>query len=133
MLRDVKSSLVANSGQTPLKVIKVPVIPFENIHTGGVRSLHKAIFESMKLSRFVWQPCQQIESLDQPCVKFVYEDKGILGYASAYKLDATHFRLNVLVDPRHTRRGVGSLLLETIENAVRQKGGHHLQARLFAE
>jgi GNAT superfamily N-acetyltransferase len=109
------------------------VTSFVESHTERVRALRDAVFGSMNLSSFIWQPCQQIESLDEQSSKFVYQDQDVRGYASAYPLDATHFRLNLIVDPVHTRKGIGGLLLDKIENEVRRIGGQVVQARVFEQ
>jgi GNAT superfamily N-acetyltransferase len=109
------------------------VTSFVESHTERVRALRDAVFRSMNLSSFIWQPCQQIESLDEQSTKFVYEGLDIKGYASAYPLDTSHFRLNLIVDPIHTRKGIGTLLLDKIENEVSGAGGQYLQARVFEQ
>src|SRR5262245_15266968 len=77
-----------------------------------LQRLHHVIFSSLNLSSFLWQPCQQTESITKSCIKLVVQESQTLGYAAAYRLDETHFRLNLLVDPQATRRGIGTLLLE---------------------
>src|SRR6185503_2357984 len=109
----------------------MPITSFHNSHYEKVLSLRNATFASMNLSRFVWQPCQQVESLDQHCIKFVFYDEHIKGYAAAYQLDVTHFRLNLIVDPNHTKQGIGSILLKRVEDEVVRVGGKYLQARLL--
>lgn len=109
----------------------MPITSFHNSHHGKVLSLRNATFSPMNLSRFVWQPCQQVESLDQHCTRFIFEDRDINGYGAAYQLDDTHFRLNLIVDPNRTREGIGSLLLQRIEDEVIQAAGKYLQARLL--
>lgn len=85
----------------------------------------------MNLSRFVWEPCQQVESLDEQSIRFVFEDGNVKGYGAAYQLDDTHFRLNLIVDPRHSRKGIGSKLLQKIEEEVVRAKGKYLQARVL--
>ena len=85
----------------------------------------------MNLSRFVWEPCQQVESLDRQSIGFVFEDGDVRGYGAAYQLDATHFRLNLIVDPRHSRNRIGSQLLQKIEEEVFRANGKYLQARVL--
>jgi GNAT superfamily N-acetyltransferase len=85
----------------------------------------------MNLGSFIWQPCQQVESLEKDCPKYVYDDGAVRGYGAAYCLDNTHYRLNLIVDPDCTNQGIGTLLLTTIEDATRKLGGKYLQARLL--
>ena len=85
----------------------------------------------MNLEQFAWQPCQQIESLDQPSFQYVFEDGVIKGYGAAYRLDDTHFRLNLIVDTAHRRQKIGSQLLNRIEQDVTRAKGKYLQARAF--
>lgn len=70
-------------------------------------------------------------SLDQDCFKFVFEEADIRGYGAGYQLDETHFRLNLLIHPEYRRQGVGSQLLNRIEEEVIRGGGKYLQARAF--
>ena len=107
------------------------ITSYHNSHCKAVLSLRDDTFAAMNLSAFVWQPCQQVESLDQNCNKFVFDDGHIKGYASAYQLDATHFRLNLIVDPSYTMLGIGSILLKRVEDEVVRVGGQYLQARLL--
>ena len=108
---------------------KMPLIPFQTGHREGILRLHAKTFESLGLSRHLWQPCQQIESLEKDCPRFVYEDESTLGYVGAYRLDDVHFRLNLLVHPDHRGRGIGSLLLGRIQSETRAAGGEYLQSR----
>jgi GNAT superfamily N-acetyltransferase len=108
------------------------VIPFHHSHIERVRTLHHANFGSMGLANFVWQPCQQIESLNKECLRLVHEERQLIsGYGAADQLDSTHFRLNLIVDPSHTGKGIGSLLLDGVENEVRHAAGKYLQAWMF--
>ncbi|HKR02576.1 MAG TPA: GNAT family N-acetyltransferase [Pyrinomonadaceae bacterium] len=104
--------------------------PFKPSDSAAVLQLHEDAFQELDFSSFLWEPCQQIESLEKDCVRHVYRDEAVKGYGAAYSLDETHFRLNLLVGPRHARRGIGSLLLDLIEMEVRKLGGKYLQARL---
>ncbi|HZS07586.1 MAG TPA: GNAT family N-acetyltransferase [Blastocatellia bacterium] len=105
---------------------------FKQADYEAVLRLRDETYGSIDLaSRFPWQPCQQVESLEKDCFRVVCKDEAVKGYASAYRLDETHFRLNLLVDPRHTGQGIGTLLLQTIEGEVRKAGGRYLQARLL--
>ena len=96
-----------------------------------VLGLSDAMFASTKLSRFEWQPCRQVESLDRQCTKFVFLDDTVKGYVAAYRLDDTHFRLNLIVDLNHLQQGIGSQLLTRIEQEVIGEQGKYLQARAF--
>jgi GNAT superfamily N-acetyltransferase len=109
----------------------MPVTLFCESHRERVLAIRDATFASMNLGHFVWQPCQQIESLDQPCFKYVFEDGAVKGYGAAYQLDDTHFRLNLIVDPHHLRKGIGTQLLNRIEQDVIRDKGTYLQARVF--
>jgi GNAT superfamily N-acetyltransferase len=71
------------------------------------------------------------ESLHQQCPKFIFADQNVNGYVAAYQLDDTHFRLNLIVAPSHTRKGIGSRLLKRIEQEVIREQGKYLQARVF--
>ena len=92
-----------------------------------------ATFASMNLGQFVWQPCQQIESLDQPSSRYVFEDGTVNGYGAAYQLDETHYRLNLIVHPDHLRKGIGLQLLNIVEQDVIRANGKYLQARAFED
>src|SRR5215472_4905645 len=109
------------------------VASFHNSQAANVLSLRDAAFASLNLSRFLWQPCQQVESLDQQGAKYIFADDEIKGYGAAYPLNETHFRLNLIVDPSHVGQGIGSLLLESVEAETVRQGGSHLQARLFEQ
>ena len=109
----------------------MPVTPFSESHKEQVLSLKDLTFAGLNLSRFAWEPCQQVESLDRESIKFVFEDQRVRGYAAAYQLDTTHFRLNLIVDPRHYRQSIGSQLLQRIEDEVVRVKGKHLQARVL--
>ncbi|MGH9902570.1 MAG: GNAT family N-acetyltransferase [Pyrinomonadaceae bacterium] len=106
---------------------------FQTADYHDVLRLRGAAFETTATTSFAWRPCQQVESLDRECAKYVYRDKVVKGYAAVYRLDETHFRLNLVVDSRHRRRGIGTLLLGRVEGDVRTSGGKHLQARLREE
>ena len=109
----------------------MPVSTFSESHKESVLSLKAATFASTDFSRFQWQPCQQVESLDQECSKFVFIDRNVQGYVAAYRLDDTHFRLNLIVDPSHVGQGIGSQLLSRIEREVIGEQKKYLQARVF--
>lgn len=105
------------------------VSPFRQSDREDVLRMREETFAGLRLARFLWQPCQQVESLDEDCAKLVYRGGRARGYAAAYPLEWGSFRLNLLVDSRHTRRGIGSRLLEGIEAEVRRRGGRQLEAR----
>ena len=107
------------------------VVPFQSEHREGVLRIHAQTFESLALSSHLWQPCQQVESLERDCFRFVYEDEALKGYVAAYRLDDTHFRLNLIVHPDHTGRGIGTILLDRIQSETESAGGQYLQARLL--
>lgn len=111
----------------------MPAEPFEPKDESEVRRIHADTYAGMRLDRFLWQPCQQVESLEIECsTKLVYrEGASVVGYAAGYALDATHYRLNLLVDRRRAGRGVGTSLLKELEAGVRWAGGEYLQARLL--
>jgi GNAT superfamily N-acetyltransferase len=109
----------------------MPIVPFQTEHRGGVLRIHAQTFEPLDLASHFWQPCQQIESLDQDCPRFIYREEILNGYVAAYRLDDLHFRLNLIVDAHHRGRGIGSLLLERIQSETEAMGGEYLQARLL--
>src|SRR4030095_4635974 len=108
----------------------MPFISFSESYKEQVLSLKDVTFAGLNFSRFVWEPCQQVESLDQQSIRFVFEDGDVRGYGAAYQLDATHFRLNLIVDPRQSRKRIGSQLLQRIEQEVVRVKGKYLQARV---
>ena len=107
------------------------ILQFQNTDYQEVARIRNDTFAGMKLSQFIWQPCQQVESLQEDCSKYICSDGGVRGYGAAYRLDDTHFRLNLIVDPAHTNQGIGTLLLRNIEVATKKMGGKYLQARLL--
>ena len=106
------------------------IVRLQSTDHNEVLRLREASFDVTDSASFEWQPCQQVESLEKECVKYVYRDDGVKGYAAVYRLDETHFRLNLIVHPDHTKRGIGTLLLGTVEAEARTLGGKYLQARL---
>jgi GNAT superfamily N-acetyltransferase len=109
----------------------MPVTLFCESHRERVLAIRDATFASMNLGQFVWQPCQQIESLDQPSFRHVFEEGAVKGYGAAYQLDDIHFRLNLIVDPDHRRKRIGSQLLNRVEQDVIRAKGKYLQTRVF--
>jgi GNAT superfamily N-acetyltransferase len=107
------------------------IIPFQNTYQEDVVRIRNDVFSEMDLSQFIWQPCQQVESLEKDCLKYVHTDGAVRGYGAAYCLDETRFRLNLIVDPKHTNQGVATALLSNIEAAIKRGGGKYLQARLL--
>lgn len=109
-----------------------PLVLFQPEHYYSVRCIHTVIFGGMNLTSFLTQPCTQIESLDKACAKFVYQHEGMVkGYVAAYQLDATHFRLNLLIHPQWIGRGIGTYSLHYIETHVRNQDGKYLQLRVL--
>jgi GNAT superfamily N-acetyltransferase len=109
------------------------IIRFQSADYNEVLRLRSASFEMTDTVPSEWQPCQQVESLERACAKYVYKDEEVKGYVAAYRLDETHFRLNLIVDPQQTKRGIGTLLLARIATKVKASGGKYLQARLRGE
>ena len=109
----------------------MPVVPFHESHKEQVLFLSNTTFASLNLSRFQWQPCRQVESVDEECPKLVLIDPDVKGYGGAYRLDESHFRLNLIVDPSARGQGIGSQLLRGIEEEVVRNHGKCLQARAF--
>jgi len=58
----------------------MPVVSFSESHKEQVLSLKDLTFAGMNLSRFIWEPCQQVESLDRQSIRFVFEDGDVRGY-----------------------------------------------------
>ena len=114
-----------------MAIREMSVKPFCKSDKKRVLSISDATFASTDFSRFNWQPSRQVESLEQQCTKFVFADKDTNGYVAAYGLDDTHFRLNLIVAPGHLRKGIGSQLLQRIEQEVIREQGIYLQARVF--
>ena len=109
----------------------MPIVPFQTEHREGVLQIQAKTFGSLDLASHLWQPCQQTESLAKECLRFVYENITLQGYVAAYRLDDSHFRLNLIVHPDHTGQGIGSLLLDKIQSETAAAGGEYLQARLL--
>ncbi|HSK72863.1 MAG TPA: GNAT family N-acetyltransferase [Pyrinomonadaceae bacterium] len=107
------------------------IIPFQSSDGEQILSIHRKIYQNLHLERFLWQPCQQIESLEKDCFKIVCKDEKIKGYAAVYALDKTHFRLNLLVEPQSARRGIGTKLLRKVESEAKNQGYQSLQARIL--
>lgn len=107
------------------------VLPFGEIDRLDVLRLHRDTFGHLKLERFLWQPCRQIESLEKDSVKLVCKDGRITGYAAVYPVQKKNFRLNLLVCPRHTRQGIGTALLEEIEVRAGNNQAQQLEARIL--
>lgn len=107
------------------------IIPFQPSDGEQILSIHRKIYQNLHLERFLWQPCQQIESLEKDCFKIVCKDEKIKGYAAVYALDKTHFRLNLLVEPESAKRGIGTKLLRKVESEAKNQGCQSLQARIL--
>lgn len=111
--------------------MKILPFQFQDIHE--VYRIQQKNYENLHLERFLWQACQQIESLEKDCFRIVCKNEFVEGYAAVYKLDETHFRLNLLIDPQKTRRSIGTNLLREIENEAKRQGCLSLQARILEE
>lgn len=107
------------------------ILQFQPADLDEVLSIHRKIYENLHLERFLWRACQQIESLEKNCFKIVCKEKQVKGYAAVYKLDETHFRLNLLVTPESARRGIGTKLLQKIESEAKRQDCLSLQARIL--
>lgn len=111
--------------------VSMNISRFQESDRDDVRRLHEEIFGRMNLARFLWQPCQQIESLEKDGGKLVCKDEEVKGYAAAYRVDGNSFRLNLLTRPQSARQGIGSSLLDEIEAEIKREGGRQLEARLL--
>lgn len=107
------------------------ILQFQPNDLTEVLSIHRKNYENQHLERFLWQPCRQIESLEKDCFKIVFKEENVKGYAAVYKLDETHFRLNLLVAPESTGRGIGTKLLREVESKAKMQGCRSLQARIL--
>jgi GNAT superfamily N-acetyltransferase len=107
------------------------IIQFQNTDPLDVARIRDDTFAGMSLNRFIWQPCTQVESLEKDCFKYVYREAAIRGFGAAYRLDDTHFRLNLIVGPHHMNQGIGTRLLNKIEATTKKINGKFLQARVL--
>jgi len=107
------------------------ILQFQPNDLTEVLTIHRKIYENLHLERFLWQACQQIESLEKDCFKIVFKEETVKGYAAVYKLDETHFRLNLLVEPQSARRGMGTKMLREVESEAKRQGCLSLQARIL--
>ncbi len=107
------------------------VSQFDEIDRHDVLRIHQDIFGQSNFGRFLWQVCQQIESLEKDSLKLVCGDECVKGYAAVYPVAEKSFRLNLLVCPQHWRRGIGTALLNEIENQARNSGAQQLEARVI--
>jgi GNAT superfamily N-acetyltransferase len=105
------------------------ILPFHPDDTDEILTIERENYRDLKLERFFWQPCRQIESLKKNCFKIVVKDESVKGYAAVYALDKTRFRLNLLVAPPAKRQGIGAKLLLRIEREAKAQGCRSLQAR----
>jgi ribosomal-protein-alanine N-acetyltransferase len=65
------------------------------------------------------------ESSNEKCRFFVAEENGgIVGFARVhfYRWNRSAYVINILVDAGYRRRGIGSLLLKTVEEFARENG-----------
>lgn len=107
------------------------ILPFLSTDRDAVLRLRDETFGPMNLARFLWQPCQQVESVERDCRKLVCRDERVAGYAAAYPVDGESFRLNLLTRPQSAGQGIGTLLLDEIEAGVMEEGARQLEARLL--
>lgn len=107
------------------------ILQFQPNCRDEILSIHRKLYKNLHLERFFWQPCQQIESLEKDCFRIVCKDELVKGYAAVYKLDETHFRLNLLVEPQSTRQKIGTKLLQKLEEEAKRQGCLSLQARIL--
>lgn len=107
------------------------VLSFEKADRRDVLSIRQDTFGRLNLERFLWQPCQQVESLDKDSLKLVCRDENVSGYAAVYPVGESIFRLNLLVDPRQTKQGIGTALLRDIEIQAVDIGARQLEARII--
>jgi GNAT superfamily N-acetyltransferase len=112
-------------------MVIMKIVRYKKIYLKDLLCLHDYTFKALNLNSFTWQPCQQIESLEKNCEKYIYKEHVIIGYIAAYKLDYSHFRLNLIVHPNHINKGIGTLLLDRISEKITKAGGKYLQARLL--
>ena len=101
---------------------------FQHSDRNGVLRLRDETFGRINLARFLWQPCQQVESLEKECVKLVCKEDSVIGYGAAYHVEADSFRLNLIIRPQNRSRGIGTLLLKRIEAEIKEEGGRQLEA-----
>lgn len=107
------------------------ILPFEETDRSAILRIHQETYGQLNLVRFLWQICQQIESLEKESVKIVCKDASVIGYAAIYPVEENSFRLNLLVDPQYTRREIGTALFNEIEIQARNIGAQQLEARII--
>lgn len=107
------------------------VSPFEEADRGDILRIHQETFRQMNLERFLWQVCQQIESLEKDSVKLVCKSEHTRAYAAIYPVGDSSFRLNLLVDPQYKRQGIGTILLREVEIRAGNIGAQQLEARII--
>jgi hypothetical protein len=56
---------------------------FRQADREDVLRMRDETFGGLRLSRFLWQPCQQVESLDEDCEKFVFREERARGFESS--------------------------------------------------
>jgi GNAT superfamily N-acetyltransferase len=105
--------------------------PFQPDDCQEILSIHQKIYQNLQLENFLWQPSQQIESLEKDCFKVVWKNGQVKGFAAVYQLDETHFRLNLLVDQSSTGSGLGGKLLQAVEREAKSQGCRSLQVRVL--
>ena len=108
------------------------IIPYQPTDREEVQRLKDAVFQRVYLQASrPWKPSLQVESLERDCVRLVVRAEKLVGYGAAYRLDESHFRLQLLVDPARWRQGIGTGLLQHLESKIEQQGGRYIQARLL--
>ncbi|NKB68436.1 MAG: GNAT family N-acetyltransferase [Candidatus Latescibacteria bacterium] len=106
--------------------------PHKADHRDQVLQLRDRVFADIDFhAARPWTPTRQTEGLERDALRFIGCRDGVAGYGAAFRLDATHFRIGLLVDPSHTRRGLGSALLAHLEEHITEQGGRYIQARLL--
>ena len=96
-----------------------------------VLQIHNETYKHLRLEHFLWQPCQQIESLEKDSVKFVCKAEKVSGYGAVYQMERGNYKLNLIVAREIRRQKIGTRMLDKIENEIRKQGGKHLEARLI--
>lgn len=105
---------------------------FEEADRQDVLRIQQETFGQLKLERFWWQACRQIESLEKDSIKLVCKDnRRVKGYAAVYPAQKKSFRLNLLIDPQYTAQGIGTVLLREIEIQAKKAGALGLEARII--
>jgi ribosomal protein S18 acetylase RimI-like enzyme len=86
-----------------------------------------------------WQPWWSDETVIQAIrsagdLSFVWEDEsGIVGFVCAHDLGFRAYLSELVVDPRASRRGIGSRLVRAVEEALSQKNQQILIADVWRD